>query len=606
MSQDVWSLKMGANINSDNSVTFRVWAPSAKTITAEIVSQGNRSCEMQRNDKGLWEGTFSQVNAGDKYYYKINNALLRPDPVSRFQPDGVHGPSQIIDPNEYDWTDEEWKGIAIKDTIFYELHIGVFTRRGRFLSVIDKIPHLKKLGITCIELMPICQFPGYRNWGYDGVNLYAPQNTYGAPNDLKALINECHNNGIGVCLDVVYNHLGPEGNYLTDFGKYFTSKYKTPWGDAVNYDDKESAMVRKFIIDNALYWVSEYHIDMLRLDAVHTIFDNSGYNILEEINDNVQKYAEAQKRIINIIAESDLNDVKLIESKNEGGYGLAAQWMDDFHHTIHVALTGEKRGYYEDYTGLNDIAKVVNDNFVYDGKYSNYRKKNHGTDARKFIKDKFITCMQNHDQVGNRAIGDRLNIYLNFSEQKFLACFSVLTPFVPLLFMGQEYSETAPFPYFVDHGDKELIKNVYEGRKREFKSFGWIDDIPNPSAENTFMSAKLHWELISIDEHVAILKLYRDLIKIRKKMKIFHIYENKSVTAQADESPGLVIIKENMDEESVTLIFNFSNQDTNINANILTDKKEIILYTEAKAYGGNSNISDLNNITIKGKSCLII
>lgn len=507
------AVKLGPGLYS-----FRVWAPFCSKIEIKLFLSG---CEtltaMEKDSKGYFYTEVSNISSGTRYLYVLDGKKERPDPASHFQPKGVHGSSCVVDHDDYKWKDCKWKGITLRDMVIYEAHVGTFTSEGTFYSMLKKIPYLKKLGITCLEIMPVAQFPGERNWGYDGVGLYAVQNSYGGPEGLKKLVDVCHCQGLSVCLDVVYNHLGPLGNYLYDFGPYFTKKYNTPWGDAINYDGRESDHVRHFVIENALHWISRYHIDVLRLDAIHGIYDFSAKHILEELNDAVQERASNLGRQVFLIAESDLNDPRIIRPKKQGGYGLSGIWNDDFHHAVHSYLTGERRGYYEDFGRLDDISKAIKEGFVYDGKYSPFRKRRHGKSVKDLASEKLVVCIQNHDQIGNRAFGERLSTLVDFDKQKLAAVLLVLSPNTPLLFMGEEYGETAPFQYFVNHQDADIERAVREGRKKEFAAFGW-KNIPAPESEKTFLDSKLNWNAKKKSGHRYLWCLYRDLLALRKTM----------------------------------------------------------------------------------------
>lgn len=497
--------------------SFKVWAPFCSNVELKLLfADGETLIAMEKDSDGYFHTEVSDISSGTRYLYVLDGQKESPDPASRFQPEGVHGPSCVVDPDIYKWKDRKWKGIALQDLIFYEAHIGTFTPEGTFDEAVKKIPYLKELGVTCLEIMPVAQFPGKRNWGYDGVGLYAVQNSYGGPEGLKRLVDACHCAGLAVCLDVVYNHLGPEGNYLNDFGPYFTKKYHTPWGDAINYDDRESGHVRRFVIENAVYWISDYHIDALRLDAVHGIYDFSAKHILRELNDSIRDIAHKLGRSVHVIAESDLNDSRIIRSKKEGGYGLSGQWNDDFHHAVHAHLTGERQGYYEDFGRLGDISKAIKEGFVYDGRYSPFRKKCHGNSVKDMASEKLVVCIQNHDQVGNRPHGERLSTLVDFDKQKLAAALLILSPNTPLLFMGQEYGEKAPFRYFIDHEDADLIRAVREGRKKEFAAFGG-ETILDPESEKTFLDSKLNWNDKGESGRRYLSRLYKDLIGLRKK-----------------------------------------------------------------------------------------
>ena len=383
---------------------------------------------------GYWSTTLDNITAGTQYWYKLNNDILRADPASRWQPKGVHGPSAIVS-RDFNWTDNDWTGLSLQNMIIYELHTGTFTPQSNFKGIISKLNYLQSLGITAIEIMPIAQFPGSRNWGYDGVFPFAIQNTYGTVDDLKQLVNEAHLHGIAVILDVVYNHAGPEGNYLRDFAPYFTEKYKTPWGNAMNFDGPECDGVRDFFIQNALMWLDEFHIDALRLDAVHAIYDFSAKHLMEELTEEVRLLEQRAGAKKILIAELDLNNPRYITPVEKGGYNMDAQWVDEFHHAVHTVLTGEKSGYYEDFSGLDLVAKSLQWSYVYTGEYSPHRKKRFGVEPRNTSYDQFIAFIQNHDQVGNRLAGDRLSATLSKEQLKLAAATLLLSPHVPLLFM---------------------------------------------------------------------------------------------------------------------------------------------------------------------------
>ena len=489
-----WTLNLGASL-SEEGVRFRVWAPKASSVSLVIIGEKD-PYPMKAEDRGYFSTFIQGLEPGRRYIYLLNEDQPRPDPVSRYQPEGVHGPSEVIDPSEFEWGDRDWKGIPLEKMIIYEIHTGTFTQEGTFEAIIPFLDYLKnELVVTTIELMPVSQFPGERNWGYDGTYLYAPQNSYGGPYGLKNLVNACHQKGLSVILDVVYNHLGPEGNYLGNYGPYFTDRYKTPWGSAINYDGPESDEVRKFIIHNALYWVTEFHVDGLRIDAIHGIFDFSAKHILYDIREVVHREAKKLGRHIVVIAESDLNNVRVIDPPRRGGYGLDAQWNDDFHHCLHTLLTGEQSGYYQDFGDLIQLVKALREGFVYSGQYSSYRRSRHGNLSKHLPCTKFVVFSQNHDQVGNRMKGDRLSTLVPFEALKLAAGMVLFSPHIPLLFMGEEYGEEGPFQYFVSHSDPELIEAVRKGRREEFAAFRWEGEIPDPQDEATFLRSKIHLDL---------------------------------------------------------------------------------------------------------------
>jgi maltooligosyltrehalose trehalohydrolase len=474
----------------------------------------DRVVPLAGGDRGEHFGVCEGVPPGTLYLYRLDGDVERPDPASRHQPRGVHGPSAVVD-LAYAWTDAAWKGMALGDCVFYEIHVGTFTPEGTFEAIIPRLDALRDLGITALELMPVAQFPGRRNWGYDGVYPYAVQDSYGGPPGLQRLVDACHARGMLIALDVVYNHLGPEGNYLDNFGPYFTDRYRTPWGRAVNFDDTHCDEVRAFFVQNALSWVRDFHVDALRLDAIHGIFDFSARHVLAQLQDEVQEYAGAVGRRIHVIAESDLNDSRVVRAHEEGGYALDAQWSDDFHHAVHTLLTSECNGYYADFGELEHLVRAINAGFVYSGEYSQFRRRSHGNRSSDLPAQRFVVCTQNHDQIGNRVRGDRLAVSLDFEAQKLSAGLLLLMPHVPLLFMGQEYGDVAPFYYFVSHGDAALAEAVRRGRRDEFAAFDWGGEPPDPQQESTFDSSRIDWSRRDQEPHRTLLALHRELLQLR-------------------------------------------------------------------------------------------
>ncbi len=511
------SRRIGSISLDRDTCEFRVWAPRARSVDLHLLSSSERWVSMKAEDSGYFAAEVENVRPGSRYRYRLDGTVERADPASRFQPEGVEGPSEVLSA-AFPWTDTDWTGIPLEQYILYELHVGTFSAEGTFKGVIPYLDDLKRLGITAVELMPVAQFPGSRNWGYDGVFPFAAQNTYGGPRGLKELVNACHMKGLAVVLDVVYNHLGPEGNYLREFGPYFTDCYRTPWGDAVNLDGPESDEVRAYFIANALDWVTGFHFDALRLDAIHAIVDRSAQPFLQELAEAVHRRAAELSRGIYVIAESDLNDSRIIRPPESGGYGLDAEWSDDFHHSLHALLTGERQGYYADFGSLGHLETAFAAGHVYDGRYSAYRRRRHGNPSGDLAPSKFVVCSQNHDQTGNRKLGDRLSRLAPFESLKLAAGAVLLSPYLPLLFMGEEYGETAPFQYFVSHTDENLIAAVREGRRREFSSFYWTGDVPDPQDVCSFLESKLNHSLKDHGRNRLLHDFYRELIALRKRL----------------------------------------------------------------------------------------
>jgi maltooligosyltrehalose trehalohydrolase len=511
---------------------------------------------MEPDQWGYYQAVLEQVRPGARYFYRLDGDKDRPDPASRYQPQGVHGPSQVVD-SSFPWEDRYWPGVPLQDYIIYELHVGTFTKNGTFDAIIPHLDQLKDLGITAVELMPVAQFPGERNWGYDGVGLFAAQDSYGGPDGLKRLVNACHQKGLAVVLDVVYNHLGPEGNYLREFGPYFTERYQTPWGPALNFDSADSDHIRRFFIENALYWTTECHIDALRLDAVHAILDHSARTFIEDLIVAVKGQADQLNRRAYLIAESADNDSRLISPQELGGYGADTQWSDDFHHCLHTLLTGEQNGYYQDYGQVHHLAKAFREGFVYSGEYSSYRRRRHGTSSKSIPAQRFVVCAQNHDQVGNRMLGERLSRLVSFESLKLAAGVLLLSPFVPLLFMGEEYGETAPFPYFISHSNSELIDAVRKGRQEEFWEFQQQGGPPDPQKEATFQSAQLNHQLRHEGQHQILLELYRELIRLRKEVPALVNLSKDQLEVVGCESPPALLLRRWCQQGEVAAVFHF-------------------------------------------------
>lgn len=550
---------LGAILRKDGRCLFRVWAPFADMVEVHIVGKNERMVGSVRDELGYHQIELGDIETGALYSYRLDGGPDRPDPASKSQPQGVHGPSQVISA-DFPWEDSGWRGVLLRDFVIYELHVGAFTSEGTFDAVIPHLEELAELGITAIELMPVAQFPGERNWGYDGVNLFAAQNSYGGPGGLKRLVNASHRRGIAVVLDVVYNHLGPEGNYLPEFGPYFTESYRTNWGRALNFDGAHSDEIRRFFIENALYWTVDCHIDALRLDAVHAILDNSAASFLGELAEEVHARARALGRRAYLIAESSANDVRVMRNPNHGGHGLDAQWNDDFHHCLHTILTGERGGYYIDYGKLSHLAKALREGFVQTGGYSHYRKRRHGMPSTEFAAEKFVVFAQNHDQVGNRMLGERLGSLVSFEAMKLAAGLVLLSPYLPLLFMGEEYGEVAPFPYFISHTDPGLIRAVRRGRKREFEAFRWHGEPPDPQDCATFNAAKLQRGLRSQGAHSVLYGFYKELLRLRREVPALSRPTKSGLKVSADCGSNTLNMTRTSRRGQAVVVFNLAPQ----------------------------------------------
>lgn len=563
------SLMLGA-LPAGDATRFAVWAPNATRVELRVrTGAAAGDYPLARDARGVYVATIPGARAGDDYAYRLDGGDERADPVSRWQPHGVHGASRVVDPDSFHWSDKGWAGIEMADFVIYELHVGTFTPEGTFDAIIPRLQSLAELGVTAIELMPVAQFPGARNWGYDGVSLYAPQNSYGGPDALKRLVNAAHAAGVAVVLDVVYNHVGPEGNYLAEFGPYFTDTYRTPWGRAMNYDGPESDKVRAFVIENGCYWIRELHIDALRLDAIHGIFDARANHILADLTARVHETAAQLGRRVQVIAESDLNDPRLLRSVTHGGFGLDAQWSDDFHHAVHVALTGERAGYYQGFAEYCDgpiaaVMHALSRRFVFEGQYATHRKRRHGAPASDVSADHFVIFIQNHDQVGNRAAGERLDALVSPAARRLATALLLLAPYVPLIFMGEEYGELAPFLYFVSHSDPDLIDSVRKGRRAEFESFGWASDTPDPQATETFERSRIHFDLACDGEHAKLRAMYRELLGVRRDEPALRPGAAR-ITARSDAQARWVSMRlDAPGARSLLALFNFAAQDRTI------------------------------------------
>lgn len=607
-----WKLDFGASTQNNGTTMFRVWAPRATQVSVRIrTSKAIGEERLSPGDRGYFTGTVQGAQAGDSYTYILDGALERPDPAARFQPEGVHGSSLIVDPVAFAWTDQAWRGGDLSRYVIYELHIGTFTEPGTFEAAIAHMDYLKELGVTAVELMPVAQFPGVRNWGYDGVYPYAPQNSYGGPQGLKSLVNAAHSKGLSVILDVVYNHLGPEGNYLNDFGYYFTDRYKTPWGPAINLDGPHSDEVRHYFVSNACYWASEFHIDALRLDAVHGIFDFSARHFLFELSQAVHEMAKRLRRRVFLIAESDLDDVRVINPPSLGGYGIDAQWNDDFHHSLHTLLTEERTGYYQDFGRTEQMVKAIREGFVYTGEYSPYRKRAHGSSSKGRHAHQFVHFSQNHDQVGNRPLGDRPSRLGSMEALKLAAAVVLLAPGIPLLFMGEEYGETAPFPYFVDHSDPALNEAVRNGRADEFLLHGRFGDTSDPSLEETFRSSKIDLNLRSRPGHREVFAFYQEVLRLRRATQVLGKPIRKGLDVRVLGGGHVVMMKRELKGEGWLALFNFSILESAAALPPITGRWRKTLDSSSNQWGGPGErapllIHDLQGeVTVAGHSAVL-
>jgi maltooligosyltrehalose trehalohydrolase len=525
---------------------FSIWAPNCKSVMIEVDEQKSA---MRPGAHGYWTADIVAAEHGSDYkFYLDDDPRGYPDPRSLWQPYGVHGASRVFDHQRFKWTDDDFVPNTLAGAVIYELHIGTFTVQGTFAAAAERIEHLRALGVTHVELMPLNSFAGRHGWGYDGVSLYAPQEAYGGPESLKYFVNACHSHGLAVLIDVVYNHFGPVGNYAGKFGPYITESHRTPWGGAVNLEESGSTEVRRFFCDNALMWLRDYHFDGLRLDAIHSYIDRSATHFLEQLSQEVEQLSNELDRPLVLIAESDLNDPRVVtpptvDDELHFGHGMDAQWSDDFQHALYAHLTGERKTYYADFGSIGQLAKSLESVFVYDGLYSDYRGRIHGRPVGLLDRSHFLGYIQNHDQVGNQAFGERL--YEQVGERKaMLAAAMVLTsPFVPMLFQGEEFAATTPFLYFAQHEDSVMAHAVSEGRRREHAHEGDLKSIPDPDAESSFLNSKLKWEESSEGHHAQMLEWYRSLIELRRKTPSLRDGDPSNTGIEFDEHEQWLVMR---------------------------------------------------------------
>jgi maltooligosyltrehalose trehalohydrolase len=529
-------------------VKLSVWAPAASSV---VVRTAAADVPAVRAESGYWTGE-SDLQPGDHYSYVVDGEHVVPDPRSRWQPDGVHAASAVFDSSEYRWGDDSWSGRALDGSVIYELHIGTFTLEGTLDAAICKLDYLAELGIDFVELLPVNAFNGVHDWGYDGVLWFAVHETYGGPAAYQRFVDACHQRGLGVIQDVVYNHLGPSGNYLPVFGPYLSEATENTWGASINLSEPE---VRRYILDNARMWLADYHVDGLRLDAVHALVDTGPVHLLAELAAETAALSEQVGRPLSLIAESDLNDPVLFTAAANGGYGLTAQWDDDFHHALHVALTGETAGYYEDFSSLAALAKVATRGFFHDGTYSSFRGRPHGKpiDPEEST-SRLVVYSQDHDQIGNRAAGDRLSQSLELNRLMIAATLVIAGPFTPMLFMGEEWGASTPWQFFTSHPEPELARVTAEGRIEEFERMGWDSSVvPDPQDAGTFSRSKLNWSENETGDHERLLETYRELLHLRRD-ELGESLRFADLSAQYDESAGWF----RLDRKSVSILVNFS------------------------------------------------
>jgi maltooligosyltrehalose trehalohydrolase len=560
--EELMEFRPGVAFNERGEARVLVWAPKAEKVQLQFGNPGSeiagKILDLEKEAYGFWMLETRALWPGDKYGFLLDGEGPYPDPATLHQPDGVHGLTEAFDLRQFRWTDQDWKNPSLKDYIIYELHAGTFTHEGTFAGMEGKLDYLVQLGVNAIEIMPVSQFAGDRNWGYDGVFPYSVQHSYGGPQALQQLVNACHEKGIAVILDMVYNHLGPEGNILGHFGHYFTAKYNTPWGDAINFDDAWSDAVRHYFAQNALMWFRDFHIDALRLDAVHAIKDFSPVHILQEIKEKVNLLSRETGKEHYLIVEMDLNDTRFVKPVETGGYGMDAQWIDEFHHALRVSSGQERSGYYADFDGVASLAKSFRDAYVYDGIYSDHRKRKFGVKADAIPGHQFIVFSQNHDHIGNRMLGERTSQLVSFEMQKLLAGTVFLSPYVPLLFMGEEWAEPNPFQYFVSHTDQELAEAVRKGRKREFAAFHLEGEAPDPVAVSTFENSRLQWDLTTREPHSTMLRYYQKWIALRKNQQVLKECDRNGLSVEVFEEKGLISIQRVWGSQHLVGFLNFS------------------------------------------------
>jgi maltooligosyltrehalose trehalohydrolase len=578
------SSRLGA-IPGDNGVTrFVVWAPFAKECSVRILSGRERAVQLQPLGDGYYGADVSDCGPGALYMYRLNGSMDRPDPASTSQPRGVHGPSMVT--RRCNDAGNEWQGLDMRQYVIYELHIGTFTAEGTLDAAIRSLGRLQELGVTAIEVMPVAEFPGGRNWGYDGVYPYAVERRYGGIDGLRRFVRACHERDLAFILDVVYNHLGPEGNYLRDFGPYFTDRHKTPWGEAINFDGPHSDHVRRYFIENALHWIDGCGVDALRLDAVHAIHDESAYPFLQELADRVHARGADLGRAVYLIAESDLNDARLVSPAERGGIGLDGQWADDFHHGLHTLLTGESNGYYADFGSIEQFAKAIREGWTYSGDYSVVRQRRFGNSPAGLQPSQLVVCSQNHDQVGNRMNGERLLHLTDWDTARLAAAAVILSPYIPLLFMGEEYGEPAPFLYHVSHSDLALQDAVRAGRRNEFAEFLASGEPPDPQDEETFRRSKLHQELACSGAHGQLHRYYQRLLELRRSHPALQPADERSTVTEVCNDAPAVLVRRLASSVQALVYLHFGREEATVISFVAKGEWEKVLDSWDPQWGG--------------------
>ncbi|MCE7042888.1 malto-oligosyltrehalose trehalohydrolase [Dyadobacter sp. CY312] len=579
---------IGVNFAASGEAQVLLWAPDANQVELLIPGK-DKTVSLTCKDLGYWIAQTTDLQSGDLYYFELDGKKQLPDPASLSQPDDVHGASRAIDINSFQWKDDSWQHFPLKDYIIYELHVGTFTPEGTFAAAEMKLDYLVDLGITAVEIMPVAQFPGNRNWGYDGVYPFCVQHSYGGLKGLQSMVDACHSKGLAVILDVVFNHVGPEGNHLEEFGPYFTEKYRTPWGNAINFDDAWCDGVRDFFIENAVMWFRDFHIDALRMDAVHAIKDFSPEHILQKIKQQVDILIQQTGRKHYLIVELDLNDTRFINPVSKAGYGMDAQWIDEFHHALRVTSGQEKTGYYSDFDGIRSLAKSYEDAYVYDGAFSEHRKKVFGMKTEN-SGEQFVVFSQNHDHVGNRMLGERTSQLVSFEMQKVLAGAVLVSPYLPLLFMGEEYGEKNPFQYFVSHTDPEIVEMVRKGRKKEFEAFHMDGEAPDPVLEETFERSKLNWELIEKEPHQTMLNYYKELIATRKSQPPLCVLNRKKVSVEHNTATQVIVLRRQHKVQDVICLMNFSAEMQEVEVSLYAASWRKLLGSSDLQWGGSQDM----------------